>query len=637
MGRRKVEIRKLPSQRDRNATYKKRKPGLVKKARELAVLTDSCVHLSILNRDKWEEHRFSVDDLPAAPAASGGDGSAARAPPPTPFQIQEETNGCEGTGALALLSWAPEEPIAPTEDWQAPGASQGMDGTLASLSSWCNGDVGLAPLVTAGSYVAGYASSDLALGKLDRLQAISWAGLRTKRDIAALGAALRRNAKHLRGLTLDFIGWDLVMNHWNTAGDRASYMSRHVFQIEPTSASLQYPALNALSLSGLDITPYAQGLACAMRSPSLRSITLRRCPGWDAFLCFFVEPGSEPTLLNLEIYQPVHFYDPDDADVVVREFLNSARGLQNIYVSIPGPCDTKSLWRMIAARHSSTLRRLAYHVREINLDDESKHFEKEMDMNDLGLISESFWNRLLGGDTEFDGDESDDSGSDELRLNHDSWFDEQSPNPLGNLQLECIGLACRPFRLVRLPPDPRLSQQLTTGQIEVLEPFTKKNCLRMLHIRQSGSDIRCFGSWAFGRKSPPRLPLVEHPPTESRRDVLFLGDKEPGWVSTVPGQTGLVPVETVLNGGFCHFADWVFGKDGISSLEMVVYGDFSCQGRLGQDCFMLRRGGTIGGQAYPYSFYFPESQDDPDLEKLLSQNPGFLEACPTETLLVSRQ
>ena len=117
MGRRKVEIRKLPSQRDRNATYKKRKPGLVKKARELAVLTDSCVHLSILNRDKWEEHRFSVDDLPAAPAASGGDGSAARAPPPTPFQIQEETNGCEGTGALALLSWAPEEPIAPTEDW----------------------------------------------------------------------------------------------------------------------------------------------------------------------------------------------------------------------------------------------------------------------------------------------------------------------------------------------------------------------------------------------------------------------------------------------------------------------------------------------------------------------------------------
>ncbi len=326
-------------------------------------------------------------------------------------------------------------------------------------------------LVTDGSCVGGYSKYGLALGSLNCLKTISWTGLRTRNDVVALGAAVRNNARHLLGLTLDFIHWGRVTSHWGRMGYPDLYVSRLVFQVEQTSASLQYPALTTLSLSGLDITSYAQGLACTTRAPSLRSITLRRCPGWDSFLHFLVDPESELTLDSLEIYQPVHCHGPDDADVVVREFLNSARGLQNVYMSVPGPCDTKSLWRTIAARYSSTLRRFVYHVRAVELDDESENFEEEMDMNDLGLVSESFWNRLLGGDTKFDGDEldgdgsdddesddgesddgeSDDGESDELRLDHGPWFDEQSPNPLGDLQLECIGLACRPSRLVRLP------------------------------------------------------------------------------------------------------------------------------------------------------------------------------------------
>lgn len=310
-------------------------------------------------------------------------------------------------------------------------------------------------LITDGSCVGGYSKYGLALGSLNCLKTISWTGLRTRKDIVALGAAVRNNARGLRGLTLDFIRWDRVTSHWGRMGYPDLYVSRLVFQVEPTSASLQYPALTTFSLSGLDITSYAQGLACATRAPSLRSITLRRCSGWDSFLHFFVDPESELTLDSLEIYQPVHFHDPVDADVVVREFLNSARGLQNVYVSVPGPCDTKSLWRTIAARYSSTLRRFVYHVRAVDPDDESDNFEEEKDMNDLGLVSESFWNQVFGGDTKFDRDEldrdeSDDGESDELRLDHGAWFDEQSPNPLGDLQLECIGLACRPFRLVRL-------------------------------------------------------------------------------------------------------------------------------------------------------------------------------------------
>lgn len=174
------------------------------------------------------------------------------------------------------------------------------------------------------------------------------------------------------------------------------------------------------------------------------------------------------------------------------------------------------------------------------------------------------------------------------------------------------------------------------GQREVLDPFTKKDCLRIVHIRQSGSDIRCFGSWVFGRKNLYRFPQLEPPLTKSRRDIPFLGHEVvPGWISPIPGQSDHAVTATVLNDEFRDFADWVFGADGIASLEMVAYGDFSCQRRFAADCFMLRRGGTIGGQAYHYSFYFPESQVDPDLEKLISRYPGFLEACPTEDMLGS--
>ncbi|KAK4059072.1 hypothetical protein Purlil1_14371 [Purpureocillium lilacinum] len=309
----------------------------------------------------------------------------------------------------------------------------------------------------------------------------------------------------------------------------------------------------------MDITSYARGLACVTRSPSLRSITLRGCLGWDSFLQSLIEPGSKLAINTLEVYQPVRFWDPDDADEVVKAFLESVDGLEILHLSLPSPCDTKACWRTMA-RHTSALRQLVYHIRGVNLDDESRHVEEEMDMSDMSLISDLFFDGDSESDDEFDGggfddNETDDSASEQPSLGHDPWFDERSPNPLGDLQLECIGLACRPARLR-----------------EVLDPFTKKDCLRIVHIRQSGSDIRCFGSWVFGRKNLYRFPQLEPPLTKSRRDIPFLGHEVvPGWISPIPGQSDHAVTATVLNDEFRDFADWVFGADGIASLEMIAW------------------------------------------------------------------
>lgn len=67
MGRRKIEIKKIENLRTRNSTFKKRRQGILKKAHELATLTDSKVTLSIKNGAAVENHVFNdhLDPLPA--------------------------------------------------------------------------------------------------------------------------------------------------------------------------------------------------------------------------------------------------------------------------------------------------------------------------------------------------------------------------------------------------------------------------------------------------------------------------------------------------------------------------------------------------------------------------------------------
>lgn len=70
MGRRKIEIKKLENLRNRKSTFKKRRQGILKKAHELAVLTDSKVTLMIKNGQDFENHVFNDLTQSAAPAHS---------------------------------------------------------------------------------------------------------------------------------------------------------------------------------------------------------------------------------------------------------------------------------------------------------------------------------------------------------------------------------------------------------------------------------------------------------------------------------------------------------------------------------------------------------------------------------------
>jgi hypothetical protein len=59
--------------------------------------------------------------------------------------------------------------------------------------------------------------------------------------------------------------------------------------------------------------------------------------------------------------------------------------LLRIYLSVSRPVETLEFWRNIT-HHKSTLARFVCHQRIVSLDDDSPHFEEEMDLLDLSLL-----------------------------------------------------------------------------------------------------------------------------------------------------------------------------------------------------------------------------------------------------------
>ncbi|ORY68858.1 uncharacterized protein BCR38DRAFT_482327 [Pseudomassariella vexata] len=141
------------------------------------------------------------------------------------------------------------------------------------------------------------------------------------------------------------------------------------------------------------------------------------------------------------------------------------------------------------------------------------------------------------------------------------------------------------------------------------EPFTKKETLKTLHIRAPLDMVR----------KAPRDDAVD--PSAERPKIGL-------WE-------------------FYDLANWIFGPEGIPSLDLLVYGDFTGRGwtwKQSDDIFFIRRrrrqqqplreeaGHEDPEQQQPWDFYVPDtstnSGEDATLNKLIVDNFDFLEALP---------
>ncbi|KAF5127134.1 hypothetical protein E5D57_008062 [Metarhizium anisopliae] len=189
----------------------------------------------------------------------------------------------------------------------------------------------------------------------------------------------------------------------------------------------------------------------------LVSLTLRICLGWDRFLQRVIQLNVPINLKTLEIQESSSVSCSWTEDILA-DFLNALEGLEELHISHVGPVPGLGFWNRIIHRHT-TLKRFVHHQRTIDIDDESPHFEEEHDLSDLAILGR------------------------ELRQIKEA----PSQNPLAWLNLEFIGLACVPERLKYL-----------------LLPFKSKTSLKVLHIRQSGSDLKHYASWAWRGRIVPR-------------------------------------------------------------------------------------------------------------------------------------
>lgn len=96
-----------------------------------------------------------------------------------------------------------------------------------------------------------------------------------------------------------------------------------------------------------------------------------------------------------------------------------------------------------------------------------------------------------------------------------------------------------------------------------------------------------------------------------------------------------------LGGPFKNLAQWVFGPNGIRSLRLLAYGDFSEDGRFQPSTLLLcrrdppRDDGFLGIDDASKQFSFREVRqgEDTELWELYEREKQVLEACPRDSLL----
>ncbi|KAK0666810.1 hypothetical protein QBC41DRAFT_325147 [Cercophora samala] len=374
-----------------------------------------------------------------------------------------------------------------------------------------------------------------------------------------------------------------------------------------------FPSLATLSLRGIVLTKRVDR---AFNLSGLRALTLRHCSQSSGFLERAMTTKSSPQLKTFEFKSDHGSGDEDydsDSDEketnTVNDFLLSFEGLNNLFIGFARDlCGTEDsdyfhpLWSTVG-HHGSTLKKLVIHQRGIWRGRScsfgiERNIDHILDVNDNLGIPERIINK---------------------------WMMDSSTNPLSALpKLECLGLPCAvsdweefDTRVVHTDTEVRSQPFIVT----LLTPFTyASRRLKLLHLRQTGSNVRKYDSWAFKetlRPPPPGLGRrrvnPDNPKNYDARDLVALTPAE---------------VQSMLEDDFARFLDWTFGPNGILSLQAVAFGDFAnghMSGKYLHNIFACRSSDE------PYGYRVFDCRDKGhknEWRDVADEYADFLESCP---------
>lgn len=194
-------------------------------------------------------------------------------------------------------------------------------------------------------------------------------------------------------------------------------------------------------------------------------------------------------------------------------------------------------------------------------------------------------------------------------------------------------------------------------QKPLLLPYRSRASLKLLHIRQSASDLKYYASWFgygdmnFAEMSsdttdddPPEgeQQNEEESNPDSEDSVAYSG-MDSGPPSPISDAEDAAPGPdndenaSVAESGLWEapkfrpelrdFAGWAFGPHGIPSLQVIALGDYAHGGRATWNNFFLCRC-TEEGKRFRYLADY-----EPMAQEIRKEYRDTLEACPVEPLL----
>lgn len=320
--------------------------------------------------------------------------------------------------------------------------------------------------------------------------------------------------------------------------------------------TVSFPSLVTLSLRNIDLT---ESMDRAFNISGLTSLTLRQCSRSSEFFKGIMARNSPLQLKALEFLADYADRDEDEVTNTLNHFLLSFKGLEKLYIGLiktiyyPDSRDNfHPLWSTVGY-HGSTLKNLVIHPRG-----PITRTDRACTMG--GIQRNVDWIHDVVGKLEIP------------QVTISNWMKDPATHPLSPLsKLECLGVSSDPFAkattqdggseqflvcILNAIAGPHLlsiANWSSTVQITLLRPFTSSSRrLKLLHLRKTGSNREDpFGSKVFMSSVSRRVS----------------GDK------TIP-----VPPSRMmayLDPDFARFLNWVFGREGIPSLEAVAFGDFA--------------------------------------------------------------
>ncbi|OBS25943.1 hypothetical protein FPOA_06476 [Fusarium poae] len=410
---------------------------------------------------------------------------------------------------------------------------------------------------------------------------------------------VQTNANHLEELEVDLQCWSRqwedretrVIRHKGDSEEwdkipASTMLARDMFGLgSEGSVNTCFPKMRSLKLTRVplkDETTNTTVTAASINLAGLTSLTLRVCPYWTLLLEDMVQSTAPIKVKSFEILD-FYLQTPNVTAVskatAITDFIESFDGLEELYISHCGPTPVLEFWDHLS-RHASTLKAFVHHQRITDQDDELLLSRKGRDLLDPA-ISEHDLDRIR---------------------------QDLIQNPLSRLNLEFIGLTCAPEYL----PD-------------ILLPFVSKHSLKVLHIRNTGANAGISHSCVFDKALESKITDAEQSGA-SVSDVI----KDNG----IQGEINIGVGErrewktAPLKKSFRVFADWVFGPEGIKSLEYIVAGDLSHGSRYSDSNALICR--STEGWRYRVISQKTGGEEWVDVKSRFGKA---LEACPVENIV----